>query len=202
MDAALSRESRRLTSAFAALGGKVDPAVEEIGVPVFLIDRDGRIRYLNDCALKCFGDFRNRPFTDVVAPESQPAARLAFARKLLGTERANVAERQLRSLDGDVLVEIHAVAIEAGERVVGVFGIASPKRAPRVSRLPRFGLTPRQVEVLDRLAEGMSTMQIADALGISRETVRNHVRGILRTLGVHSRLEAVVEAHRRGLLGD
>jgi DNA-binding CsgD family transcriptional regulator len=45
-------------------------------------------------------------------------------------------------------------------------------------------------------------MQIADALGISRETVRNHVRGILRTLGVHSRLEAVVEAHRRGLLGD
>jgi PAS domain S-box-containing protein len=202
MNARLSHEAGRLTSAFGAVGGKVDTALEDIEVPVFLLDRSGRIRYLNHRARTYFGDIRNRPFTDVVAPESHAAARLAFARKLLGTERATVAERQLRTLDGDVVAEIHTVAIEAGERVVGVFGIASPKRALRVSRLPGRGLTPRQAEVLNRLAAGMSTLQIADALGISRDTVRNHVRGILRTLGVHSRLEAVVEARRRGLLGD
>jgi PAS domain S-box-containing protein len=202
MNRRISRESGNLTSVFAAVGAKVDTALEDIEVPVFLLDRGGRIRYLNRRARKYFGDIRNRPFTDVVAPKSQASARLAFTRKLLGTEHATVAERQLRTLDGDVLAEIHTVAIEAGERVVGVFGIASPKRAPRASRLPPRGLTPRQVEVLDQLAAGRSTLQIADALGISRDTVRNHIRGILRSLGVHSRLEAVVDARRRGLLSD
>jgi len=51
------------------------------------------------------------------------------------------------------------------------------------------------------LAQGASTVQIADRLVISTETVRNHVRALLRALRVHSRLEAIVEARRRGLLG-
>jgi PAS domain S-box-containing protein len=193
-----------LTSAFAALGAEVDPALEQIDVPVFLIDREGRMRYLNKRAVRCFGDVRNRPFTSIFAPESQRAARLAFARKLLGTERVNTAERRLRTLDGDVPAEVHAVSIEAGHQVVGVFGIASPERrtAVKKSRRPPAGLTPRQAEVLGQLANGMSTTQIAAALGIEQETARNHIRAILRALGVHSRLEAVVEARRRGLLGD
>ena len=48
----------------------------------------------------------------------------------------------------------------------------------------------------------MSTRQIADDLGIAPHTVRNHVRLILQALGAHSRLGAVAEAHRRGLLRD
>jgi DNA-binding NarL/FixJ family response regulator len=52
-------------------------------------------------------------------------------------------------------------------------------------------LTPRQIEVLRLLEQGRSTDQIAAGLHISVETVRNHIRAILRTLGVHSRLEAV-----------
>jgi DNA-binding NarL/FixJ family response regulator len=56
--------------------------------------------------------------------------------------------------------------------------------------------------VLGQLAGGMSTTQIADSLGIAQETVRNHVRAILRAFGVHSRLEAVVEARTQGLLSD
>jgi DNA-binding NarL/FixJ family response regulator len=41
---------------------------------------------------------------------------------------------------------------------------------------------------------------MAATLGVSPETIRNHVRAILRALRVHSRLEAVAEAHRRGLV--
>lgn len=197
-----ARHLGTLSSLFTSLGGEVDTALEEIDVPVFLLDRGGQIRYLNRCAREHFGDVRRLPFTDVLAPESQAGARLAFARKLLGTERTTVAERRLRTLDGEMLAEIHSVAIEAGERVVGVFGIASPKGTQRPARRPLRGLTRRQVEVLDLLGAGKSTLRIADALGISPETVRNHVRGILRTLGVHSRLEAVVDARRSGLLGD
>jgi len=50
------------------------------------------------------------------------------------------------------------------------------------------------------LGEGASTEMIADHLGIARETARNHIRAVLRELGARTRLEAVVEAHARGLL--
>jgi DNA-binding NarL/FixJ family response regulator len=50
------------------------------------------------------------------------------------------------------------------------------------------------------LAHGFSTEQMAEAMNVSRETVRNHVRGLLRRLGVHSRLEAVTVGRSRGLI--
>ena len=50
------------------------------------------------------------------------------------------------------------------------------------------------------LAAGASTAQIQETLHLSRETVRNHIRNLLRALGAHSRLEAVAVARRRGLI--
>jgi PAS domain S-box-containing protein len=193
-----------VTSAFTALGAEIDTALDRIGVVAAVIDRDGLIRYQNERARASFGNLVGGPFTDILAPESKSPARLDFARKMLGTERASDAERWLRTLDGDVLAEVHVVAIEAGNRVVGIFGIAAPVQARSASptQLARSRLTPRQLEVLQYLAEGRSTAEIAAAMGIARETVRNHVRAILRTLAVHSRLEAVVEAHRRSFLAD
>ena len=41
---------------------------------------------------------------------------------------------------------------------------------------------------------------MADELGVANDTIRNHVRAILNRLGVHSRLEAVIEAHQRHLV--
>jgi DNA-binding NarL/FixJ family response regulator len=55
-------------------------------------------------------------------------------------------------------------------------------------------LTPRQAEILRLLERGHSTNQIAHELHLSLETVRNHIRHLLRALGVHSRLEAVAVA--------
>lgn len=52
-------------------------------------------------------------------------------------------------------------------------------------------LTPRQIEVLRLLSEGLDGPSIADRLYLSTATVRNHVQHILRKLGVHSRVEAV-----------
>lgn len=57
-------------------------------------------------------------------------------------------------------------------------------------------LTAREWEVIDLLAEGCTTEQIADRLVLAGETVRSHVKNILRKLGVSSRGEAVAEAQR------
>jgi DNA-binding NarL/FixJ family response regulator len=61
-------------------------------------------------------------------------------------------------------------------------------------------LTPRQLEVLSLLSKGRSAKEIANALKVSHETARNHIRAILRTLGAHSQLEAVSRARALGVL--
>ncbi len=61
-------------------------------------------------------------------------------------------------------------------------------------------LTPRELEVLHLLAGGAGTSAAAASLGISTATLRAHVQAILRKLGAHSRLEAVAEAARLGLI--
>jgi RNA polymerase sigma factor (sigma-70 family) len=53
-------------------------------------------------------------------------------------------------------------------------------------------LTPREREVMDAIRAGASTSEIASQFGISRDTVRSHVRSVLTKLQVHSRLEAAL----------
>ncbi|MEX0846605.1 MAG: response regulator transcription factor [Ilumatobacteraceae bacterium] len=82
----------------------------------------------------------------------------------------------------------------------------SPAVLSRVLKLLRPGsvnaeaLTTRENEVLRRLADGLTTEQIAADLFVSVNTVRNHVNNIIRKLNVHSRLEAVSYALRKGLI--
>ena len=65
---------------------------------------------------------------------------------------------------------------------------------------PTRPITPRQRDVLALLASGVSVSSIAERLVLSESTVRNHVRAILLAFGVHSMLQAVVEARSRGLV--
>jgi DNA-binding NarL/FixJ family response regulator len=70
----------------------------------------------------------------------------------------------------------------------------------REARGPR--LTPRELEVLALLCEGLPNKLISRRLGISTGTVKIHVGKILAQLEVSSRLQAVVAAHRLGLVGE
>jgi DNA-binding NarL/FixJ family response regulator len=92
-----------------------------------------------------------------------------------------------------VAVDVSSVPLFRGEHVVGVFGqVSDIVEEPHAH--PDLKLTPRQAEVLDLLERGRSTAQIAAALSLSTETVRNHIRHVLRATGAHSRLEAVAIA--------
>jgi ATP/maltotriose-dependent transcriptional regulator MalT len=64
----------------------------------------------------------------------------------------------------------------------------------------RFGLTAREREVLQLVADGRSNGEIAERLVISRATASVHVSHILSKLGVDSRVQAATLAHRRGLV--
>ena len=76
---------------------------------------------------------------------------------------------------------------------------ANASRQQQVSTTP-VHLTPRQVEVLSLLCEGLPNKLICRQLNIASGTVKVHIGVILRELGVTSRLQAVVAAQRCGLL--
>lgn len=190
-----------MTRASGGLVGDIYSALDRIDLPVAAVGRDGRIRYQNERARAVFGDMIGRHRSSLIAPQSKASAELNVAKTMLGTEHTGAWEGWIRTVDGDVLAEVHRVTIEAGGHVVGIFGIAVPRREPRpVARAAPQSLTPRRMEVLEHLARGESTALIADELGVAQETVRNHIRGILCALQVHSRLEAVLEAQRLGLV--
>ena len=74
---------------------------------------------------------------------------------------------------------------------------------PRARQLPAptaEGLTPRQAEALRLLASGIAPRRIAQALGVSPVTARNHIQTAMERLGAHTRLEAVMLASQAGLL--
>ena len=176
------------------VGGDVEQALDSVGVPSYVLDKTGVVRWINPAAERLVGDVRGRHFTSVVAPEDSRRARELFSRKVLGTSSATEATGVLVSTAGTrVAVEISAVPLMSGERVVGVFGLLEG-RPDDTPAAPHPHLTPRQVEVLRLLEQGRSTKQIAAELHLSTETVRNHIRRLFRALGVHSRLEAVAAA--------
>ncbi len=59
-------------------------------------------------------------------------------------------------------------------------------------------LSPREMEILKYITDGFSNKEIAKALGISRQTVKNHMTSIMRKLAVNDRTQAAVYALRRG----
>ena len=74
------------------------------------------------------------------------------------------------------------------------------KKEEQKHKAPTPRLTPREMEVLQHVAKGMNNREIAKALYISENTVKNHVRNILEKLHLHSRMEAVVYAVREKLI--
>jgi DNA-binding NarL/FixJ family response regulator len=72
--------------------------------------------------------------------------------------------------------------------------------AKLAERLPTEELSPRELEVLQFLAQGLPNKLIGVAMSISEVTVKSHVQGVFKKLNVLSRTEAIAVATRRGLL--
>ncbi len=90
----------------------------------------------------------------------------------------------------NVIREVHA----------GTHTLTSKLRDRLSERASRPNLTPREIEVVGLIAEGMRNKEIAAALGITDDTVQAHVKSILVKLGVHDRTAAVRVALQRGII--
>jgi DNA-binding CsgD family transcriptional regulator len=179
----------------------ISPSVARLPMPAYILDRDGVVRWLNMAAVRHFGDIRGRRIAQIVEPEYATLARQEFAAKLLGTQQATEGTVAVRTAEGRrVLVDISSTQLVEQGSIVGVFGLADPTDEPPRSETSSVELTPRQLDVLRYVAAGHSTEHIAKTLGISTETVRNHVRGLMARLDAHTRLEAVIRASELGLV--
>jgi two-component system, NarL family, nitrate/nitrite response regulator NarL len=137
-----------------------------------------------------------RPETKVVALTAledaqavREALRVGFCGYLTKDTDAHRFERALRSVFEGQVVLPQSLGKELGA-----------DRSPSADDMLIRQLTPRELEVLELLAEGATSLRIAETLGVSPNTVRTHVQGILSKLQVHSRLEAAAFAVRHGLV--
>jgi len=99
--------------------------------------------------------------------------------------------------------EEHIVAalVAVSRGLVALEGsLAAWLRPPAGAVEPGEHLTPRELEALELLAEGLSNRAIAQRLGVTERTAKFHVESILGKLGAESRSEAIVLAARRGLV--
>ncbi len=96
-------------------------------------------------------------------------------------------------LVADILKVIRSVI--AGRR-----GIPPAVAATLAQHTPRIALTPRETEVISLIATGLTNGEIAQRIGRTEETVKVHVKNILRKLNAQDRTEAVTNAVRRGFI--
>ena len=192
-----------LRDALLELGGDLAGSLEDVLVPAALLDADGTVRWQNKASLALRGSLVGRSYAELVLPGERTQAHDLLTHILCAGEPAELT-LTLPTRDGYARAQLSAVPVREGGAVVGVFGLGRPEVgvAEPVVPPPRPGaeLTPRQLDVLRLLADGLSTHEIATELSLSTTTVRNHVSHILAALGVHSRLQAVVAASRAGLL--
>lgn len=89
------------------------------------------------------------------------------------------------------------LAPEVTRQLVGRY---ASRIRPTENAAPESALTPRELEVLRLIANGLSNSEIATTLVISQETVKTYVSRILAKLGLRDRVQAVVHAYRSGLV--
>lgn len=176
--------------------------LEAIRVPAYIVDGQRRVRWQNEASIELVGDLRGK-LDGSAGFDTEDLARVreAFEQKVRGAEHTQL-EVTVPRVDGKRMrMVVNSVPLrdETGA-VIGSFGLAhaigeaepARERAPTLSR--------RERETLRLLAAGYSTTQMAERMGISKETVRNHVKGLLRSLDARSRVEAVAKARRAGLI--
>jgi DNA-binding CsgD family transcriptional regulator len=195
-------EAVQLDELLDALSSSAVDALELVEMPAYIVDNDLRVRWQNAASRALVGDLRGRLVSSPqVVPEDLSCVREAYAERQNGASHTQV-EVSLQRHDGTLVrVAVSSVPLKnSAGAMIGSFGLVQVLRElePLSPSQPR--LSPRERETLALLADGYSTNEIAERMAISKETVRNHVKRVLRSLDASSRVEAVAKARRSGLV--
>lgn len=111
-----------------------------------------------------------------------------------------IVDARRAGLDADIVISAPETRNSGfGARDSG-FGTRDSGQDGNSDRVFEEALTPRELEVLELLAQGLPNKGIAERLGISDQTVKFHIASIMGKLGASNRVETVRRAVRRGLL--
>src|SRR2546425_3091140 len=177
--------------------------LDDLEVIPYTADREGRITWIGGAVVKLLGyspaEILGREPALFVAGDGLEQVRDQLQRKLIGDAKRTVYEVTALAKDGSrVPLQVVSAPLFEDGKIIGVRGVAIGRQ--ETTSATGSGLTPRQHEVLQLLAEGLTTTAIADRLEISEQTARNHIRAVLAALNSHSRLEAVAAARRAGMI--
>lgn len=120
-----------------------------------------------------------------------------------------VVEHSVAIYGGLIAIVFAAVGIRLGLTLTRTREVTVVKEVPvpappvfvrNDAQVAALGVTPRELEILDHIASGKSTREIAQALFVSENTVKTHASRLYDKLGVNRRTQAVQEARRLGLL--
>jgi len=120
-----------------------------------------------------------------------------------------VLEHSIEIYSGLIALLFAAVGIRLGltltktreVTVIKEVAVAAPIEFVRnQQQVAALAITPRELDILDQIAAGKSTREIAQALFVSENTVKTHASRLYDKLGVNRRTQAVQEARRLGLL--
>ncbi|WP_374674552.1 response regulator [Ideonella sp.] len=115
---------------------------------------------------------------------------MGFLPKRMTTEE--LAEALRLVMAGGIFVPTMTVHAARTEEEVASRPATSGPAADTLPSFEELGITPRQADVLTLLLQGKSNKDIARRLGLSVETIKDHVQAVLRALGVSSRTQAVL----------
>ncbi len=148
-----------------------------------------------DLAARLVAESSGLPPIVMLLPETEDPAVLAAGLRRAGARGLLPRRASLSAVAAAARAVVEGwLVLDPSYVVEDLSGVETP--APPLAE----ALTPREVEVLQLLAEGLPNKLIARRLGISEHTVKFHVNALMGKLGAASRTEAVVRATRRGLV--
>ena len=135
--------------------------------------------------------FHSADESETALLDAVDAGATAYLTKDATADQIIEAVRKASRGEVQIPVELFARAIARQRGVVS-------KRREREQLIAEF--TPRELDILHLLAEGLDTTAMSKSLGIAPHTVEWHVRHVIEKLQVHSKLQAVIAAARKGLI--
>ena len=207
----------RLEQRLASADERYRALLAALGEAVVFLDPQLRVDEVNDRAAALVGrspeELLGHGWFDVLDVWDENGRPVApdgpFVRSLTATPARHEVWRSVLRPDGQRVLLRNCWTPMGVDRLRGyvltLHDAMGPKSAPSLPQQRRqartaAGLTPREHEVLERLADGQDAMEIARELGLSVYSVRGHIKSLMRKLKVHSQLQAVVVAARRGIV--